>query len=395
VVRWLAAVGEEVGIDQPIVELETDKAVVEIPAPQAGVILHQGAPEGATILVEELLVVIGEAGEEWVPGASGGGSTPITAAVTKAADAAPIVGTLEEAVEVEQPVGIYPDHRPGLRSSAGTGGELDLEPGEPITPALPMIRRLSASLGVDLSTVRGTGPAGRVTREDVEAAARRSGDAERVRMSPTRLAISRNLARSWQEIPHVTTYGEADAGPILAARRALSDEVGRAVPLEALLISRIVPLLKGHREFNAAVDGEDVLYRSVFDIGVAVDTPSGLMVVVVRGAEALSEVEIGDEVIRLSAAARDRSIGVADLRGATFTLSNIGAVGGRYGTPIIPYGTSAILSVGRADERPVVRRGEIAVGREFPLSLSYDHRIIDGAAGRAFMGATIEAIERA
>ena len=129
-----------------------------------------------------------------------------------------------------------------------------------------------------------------------------------------------------------------------------------------------------------------------YDIGFAVDTPEGLMVAVVKDAATKSIAQVGDEIGRLATAARDRTARPDELRGQTFTISNIGAVGGRYGTPIVPYGTTAILSVGRADPRPVVRDGEIAVGREFPLSLSYDHRVIDGSTGRSFMSALIAAL---
>ncbi len=165
------------------------------------------------------------------------------------------------------------------------------------------------------------------------------------------------------------------------------------MPLEALLMQLLVPLLERHRAFNARVDGDDIVYRSDLDIGFAVDTPQGLMVAVVRDVAGRDLADLGDEVRRLAGAARERSIAAGEMRGAGFTVSNIGAVGGGQGTPIIPYGTTAILSVGRADPRPVVRDGELAVGREFPLSLSYDHRIIDGAAGRAFMLELIAAIE--
>jgi pyruvate dehydrogenase E2 component (dihydrolipoamide acetyltransferase) len=133
--------------------------------------------------------------------------------------------------------------------------------------------------------------------------------------------------------------------------------------------------------------------RKHYDVGVAVDTPEGLMVAVVRSADTRDVAGLAAEIVRLAAAAKARTIGAADLRGATFTISNIGAVGGGYGTPIIPFGTTAILSVGRAELRPVVRDGSIVVGRELPLSLSYDHRVIDGARGRAFLGAVIAAIE--
>jgi len=368
VVRWIVAVGDSVAMDEPMVEVETDKAVVEIPAPRAGVMLHHGVGAGETIPVDDVLVVIGDSGEVWDPGtAPNDGAHPPPVRT----EAAPIVGTLEEAEEVDDP-------------RLHTGPE-----------ALPLVRRLAATLGVELESVTASGAGGRITREDIEAAAQATGPMERVRMSPTRLAISRNLSRSWQEIPHVTTYGEAKAEPLLAERNRLKEDSGDALPLEAFLMRTLVPLLGEHPEFNAAVDGEDVLYRKAYDIGFAVDTPSGLMVAVVRDVEELSLEDIGAEIVRLATAARDRKINAGEMRGATFTVSNIGAVGGRYGTPIIPYGTSAILSVGRADVRPVVRDGELGVGREFPLSLSYDHRIIDGGKGRAFMDAVIAGIESA
>ncbi|WKZ82714.1 MAG: dihydrolipoamide acetyltransferase family protein [Acidimicrobiia bacterium] len=370
VVSWLVPVGGRVGLDQPMVEVETDKAVVEIPAPRAGIVLHHGAPEGATVAVESLLVVIGEEGEEWAPGETLAAPPPARSApAPQSSQAAPIVGSLEEA-------------------EAGTPARI----GPP--KALPLVRRLAAALGVDLGSVGGTGPGGRILRSDVEAAAgAASGPVERVKMSATRLAIARNLTKSWQEIPHVTTFGTADPTALLAARAAWKSAHGESLPVEALLIGAMVPLLEAHPEFNAVVDGDHVVYRRHYDVGFAVDTPDGLMVAVVRGADTLDVASIAGEVRRLAAAARDRTIAAADLRRATFTISNIGAVGGGFGTPIIPYGTTAILSVGRAEEKPVVRDGKVVVGRELPLSLSYDHRVIDGAKGRVFMAAAVEAIE--
>lgn len=368
VVRWLVPLGGSVGIDEPMVEIETDKAVVEIPAPRAGIILHHGASEGVTVAVDELLVVIGDPGEEWVPGPDPARSVPGSRSAV-AADVAPIVGTLEQAENIDE------EHAP-LRPQA-----------------LPLVRRLAVTLGVDLGSVAASGPGGRITRQDVEGSAQAVGPVERVRMSPTRLAIARNLTRSWQEIPHVTTYGEAAAEPMLVERKRLADESGLQVPLEALLMRLVVPLLQEFPEFNATVDGDEVLYRKTYEIGFAVDTPSGLLVAVVRDLEELDVASTAAEIVRLASAARERKITAAEMRGATFTVSNIGAVGGRFGTPIIPYGTSAILSMGRADLRPVVRDGRLEVGREFPLSLSYDHRIIDGAGGRAFMASLIGSIE--
>lgn len=370
IVKWLVEVGQSVGLDEPVVEMETDKAVVEIPAPRAGIVLHLGAEAGTTIPVESLLVVIGDDGEDWEPGDVTDASLPTSS------EAAPIVGNLEEATEVVA--------APTESARVATGANVQ---------ALPLVRRLAGSLGVDLASVVGSGPGGRITRQDVESAAQSDDSGERTRMSPTRLAIARNMVRSWNEIPHVTTYGSADAEALLLGRKAASDELGASVPIEAMLMKRLVPLLGAHREFNAFVEGDDIVYRATIDVGFAVDTPNGLMVAVVRDVANQSLDAITKEVRRLAAAARDRTITAAEMRGAGFTLSNIGAVGGRYGTPIIPFGTSAILSVGRADPQPVVRDGSLEIGREFPLSLSYDHRIIDGAAGRGFMADLIAAIE--
>ena len=153
------------------------------------------------------------------------------------------------------------------------------------------------------------------------------------------------------------------------------------------------PIQERHPAFSAGLDGDTLVLRKHYDVGVAVDTPEGLMVAVVRGAERQAVAELAVEIKRLAVAARDRTIRAEELRGATFTVSNIGAVGGGYGTPIIPYGTTAILSVGRAVERAMVREGVVVPGREMPLSLSYDHRVIDGAAGRAFIADVVAAIE--
>ena len=360
VVRWLIEVGGEVAMDQAIVELETDKAVTEIPAPRAGVLLHQGAAVGEIIEIESLLMVIGDPGETWEPGSAR--AAVVEVPIQRVAEAAPIVGTLEE--------------------SAPSG----------MTEALPQVRRLAAELGLDLLGISGSGPGGRITREDVEAAAGTSGPVERVRLSPIRRTIARNLTRSWQQIPHVTTYAEADAASLLEERAALA-ATGIPIPLEALVIEAVTPLLVEYPEFNAGLDGDDLVLRKHYDVGFAVDTADGLMVAVVRTADSLSVEQIGDEVVRLASTAKNRTIDAAEMRGATFTVSNIGAVGGGYGAPVIPWGTTAILSIGRADPKPVVVDGVIAIGRRFPLSLSYDHRVIDGAMGRRFLTGVVAAIE--
>jgi pyruvate/2-oxoglutarate dehydrogenase complex dihydrolipoamide acyltransferase (E2) component len=364
ITRWHVAVGESVAMDAPLVEVETDKAVVDIPSPVAGVLLHQGAVEGETLPVEAVLAVVGAEGEAWSPGTS---SSPAPAEPPKAHDdAAPIVGRLDGATEV---LPAPPSARPRM---------------------LPMVRRLAGELGVDTDVLTGSGPDGRVTEDDVRRAATppSGGPERRIRMSPLRRRVAKHLSRSWREIPHVTVYDEAEATAVLAER----ESAGRP-PLEAVLIRRLVPVLVAFPVFNASVEGDEIVHRLHYDVGFAVDAPDGLMVAVVAGADRRGLEDLGAEVVRLAAAARERTALPEELRGQTFTLSNIGAVGGRYGTPIIPLGTTAILSVGRADPRPVVRDGGIAIARELPLSLSYDHRAIDGATGRAFLAAVVEAFE--
>jgi len=341
--------------------VETDKAVVEIPAPRSGVLLHQGGPAGTVIQVGEILAVIGNAGETWE------GGEP----------AAPIVGTLGE--EAEQLATVpAPVEGPVAR-----------------VQALPVVRKLARDLGLDVEAVEGSGPGGRITREDVEAAARGrdTGADERVKLSKTRRTIAEHLSRSWREIPHVTTFDDADGTKLLEARRTLGSTHGRPVPLEALVVQAVLPALAAFPEFNATLEGDELILRKRYDIGVAVDTPDGLLVPVIARADTRSLLEVADEISRLSESAQRRSLRPDELRGATFTVSNIGAVGGGHGTPIVPYGTTAILSFGRAQDKPVVRSGRVETAPLIPLSLSYDHRVIDGALGRRFIAMVVENLQ--
>ncbi len=365
ILHWFVEVGDRVEADAPLVEVETDKAVVEIPAPIGGVVLHHGAAPDEVLAVEHLLAVIGEEGELWAasvapPEITYGESTDRGESTD---EVAPIVGTLES--------DLIQDVASGVQT-------------------LPLVRRLASELGVDVETLPGTGPGGRITEDDVrEAASQSLGPHTRVPFSATRKAIIRNLTRSWNEIPHVTTYGTVDASALLAARA----DAGK-VPLEALLIAKIVPLLKRFRAFNATFAPDAVIEHDRYDIGFAVDTPDGLMVAVIADADEKSIEALGGEIRDLAKGAKDRTLHRQQLTGQTFTISNIGAVGGRFGTPIVPYGTTAILSIGRAEPEAVVRDNEIVIATEFPLSLSYDHRVIDGGAGRSFMADLITVLGR-
>lgn len=400
IVRWLIAVGEPVKVDQPVVEVETDKAVVEIPSPYGGIVLHHGAGEGETLPVGEILVVVGQEGETWTATADPETEAWLDRVEEEMAtdegmpeapkdSAAPIVGRIsEEAVDLGA-------HR--VEKALGA------------TKALPLVRKLAKDLGVDLGKLKGSGADGRITREDVVAAAEATAggevelpeapglpplpvdrQGERRPMSKLRRTIASNMKKSWNEIPHVTTFDEVPAARLLAARQALELRHSVKIPLEALIIKAVLPALAQFPEFNASIDGDDLVVYSHYDIGVAVDTADGLLVAVVKAADTRTLLETAADIRRLAEASKSRKLNPDEVTGQTFTISNIGAIGGGYGTPIIPPGTTSILSVGRATDRAVADGGKVGVAPMMPLSLSYDHRVIDGGQGRRFMAVVLE-----
>ncbi len=400
IVRWLIAVGEPVKVDQPVVEVETDKAVVEIPSPYGGIVLHHGAGEGETLPVGEILVVVGEEGETWTATADPETEAWLDRVEEEMAtdegmpeapkdSAAPIVGRIsEEAVDLGA-------HR--VEKALGA------------TKALPLVRKLAKDLGVDLGKLKGSGADGRITREDVVAAAEATAggevelpeapglpplpvdrQGERRPMSKLRRTIASNMKKSWNEIPHVTTFDEVPAARLLAARQALELRHSVKIPLEALIIKAVLPALAQFPEFNASIDRDDLVVYSHYDIGVAVDTADGLLVAVVKAADTRTLLETSADIRRLAEASKSRKLNPDEVTGQTFTISNIGAIGGGYGTPIIPPGTTSILSVGRATDRAVADGGKVGVAPMMPLSLSYDHRVIDGGQGRRFMAVVLE-----
>lgn len=364
IVRWHVPVGSLIEQDQVLVEVETAKAVVEIPSPAAGTVLHHGATEGVTLSVGSVLAVIGRPGESW----QGHGES-----------------------EAEPPASDRSAHSSGERTLGRRRGR---------GQALPVVRKLAREQGVDLSTVTGTGPGGRITREDVMAAvARRSQPQvaaaadERVRLSMLRRTIARHMSTSWREIPHVTIFHDVDAARLLAARRALATRHGREIPMEAMVVKALVPVLRRFSEFNATLDGDDLVLHRSLDVGIAVDTADGLLVPVVRGAGELGLMALADAISDLGSRGKARTLVGDELSGATFTVSNFGALGGGRGTPIIPYGTTAILAMGRALDAPVVRDGAVAIAPMMPLSLAFDHRVIDGGLGQRFVGMLVENLE--
>jgi len=362
IVAWRVAVGDEVSEDQVLCEIETEKAVVEIPVPFAGRVVELGAAEGESIRVGSVLVVIDDGKAEPAPESAPAPPAAKPAAETVAPAAAP----------------------PGPQAP----------PSRPL--AMPLVRRLAKEHGVDLATVPGTGVGGRITRKDVERAieARRAAPAPepataagdtRVRLSALRRRIAAHMTRSWTEIPHVFTTIDTDAGRLLEVRRALSDRLGTRLPLETFVMLAVVPVLRSHPELNATLDGDELVLHGRHDLGFAVDTPDGLIVPVVRGVGELSLAALAGRIVDLAARTRERKVEPDELTGATFTVNNIGALGRAAGTSIIPSGTTGILSFGRAIDRAVVRDGKVVARPVMSVNLAFDHRVVDGGTAAAFL----------
>jgi pyruvate dehydrogenase E2 component (dihydrolipoamide acetyltransferase) len=371
IVRWLVAVGDTVRAHQPIVEMETDKAVVELPSPRSGVIRELRGAVGDTVAVGAVLAVIEEAADE----------TAVAEMKEQARPAAVgVVGELEEAPE-QEPQG---------------------EPGEVVPPVLPRDRKLAAELGVDLAAVRGSGPGGRITEADIRTAGVPAEEVpaptERLPLKGVRKVMARTMAASARSAVHVTVMERADALALRELRereRALAEGKGVRLTYLPFIVKALTLVLERFPLLNSSLDEEKeeiVLHRGQH-IGFAVDTPEGLLVPVVRDARRKSILELAAALQELSERARQRKITPAELKGGTFSISNYGAIGGLWGTPIINPPQSAILGVGRIEEAAVVRGGEIVARPVVPLSLTFDHRIIDGATAQRFLNALVEHIE--
>jgi 2-oxoisovalerate dehydrogenase E2 component (dihydrolipoyl transacylase) len=377
IVDWIVAVGDSVAVDQPIVEIETAKTTVEITATHAGTVTAVGGAPGDTINVGDILFVVGEPSVPLARGTpeepsddAGGSPTP------------PRPPSLEDSL-------VPPIGRPVFEVplSRGTPEERSDDAGGSERPkAMPIVRKLASQRGIDVATVRGTGPEGSVTREDLD----KAGGSAVTPLSRTRRTIARHMTQSWTTIPHVTVQADIRAEALLEARKARDF---RPLPIEALVGMAVVPLLQQFPEFNATMTDDGVILHDQIDLGFAVDTPAGLMVAVVREAHSMSTDDLAIGFEQVSDAALTGTITPDEATGQTFTISNIGALGGGHGTPIIPVGTTAILSIGRATEQAVAVDGMVEVGLVAPIDLSYDHRLIDGGLGQRFLSSLIDRLE--
>src|SRR6266849_337930 len=396
VVEWLVKVGDTVKLDQTVVRVETDKAIVEIPAPVAGRVTEIRVPNGQTAKVGDVLVVFD------TPSSTNGDHTSSARDANKTATmaqaAAPVSSTA-----------------PATQSTTP----------KPRALAAPAVRKLAFELGVDLEQVTPSNANGRISLEDVKAFAEKAKSTpipspapvgtrfiapeteqqsisqaqdERQPLTGLRKRMAEHMERSWRIIPHATAFGEVDASGLVALRDALkpvAEKRGIRLTYIPLLIKLLIPVLKEFPIFNASLDEErrEIIYKRSYHIGVATAAPEGLLVPVLRNADHLTLLEIASNLERLIEGAKKRTLSLPELSGSTFTLNNVGSFGGSSGTPIINHPEVAILAVGKLQDKAVVQQGVVIVRPMMPLALSFDHRLIDGAMAGAFLARFKELIE--
>ncbi|MBI4146853.1 2-oxo acid dehydrogenase subunit E2 [Candidatus Woesearchaeota archaeon] len=391
-VKWLVREGDLVGEHQEIAEIETDKALVKVPSPKSGRVLQLGAKPGEKVKVGEVLCVIGEAGEKAVAKPKVIETIRPFAAPKKGSST--VIGELEEAPE--EPV---------------TKVVAPKKVAEPLVAVLPSVRKLAQEMGVDLGFVKGSG--GRVTEDDVRKAAGQAakepskvpsvafdkfGRVLRLQLRGIRKTIAENMSKSVSTAAHVTHMDFVDMTKLAAYREREKEAAeGKGVHLTFLpfIVKACVLALKEFPYVNSSLDdatGEIVL-RQYYNIGVAVDTPHGLMVPVIKSPQEKTIIEIGRDIFRVAELCRTREVQLKDLQGGTFTITNIGSIGGVFATPVINWPECAILALGRMQESPVAVSGKFEVRKMLPISLSFDHRIIDGATAAKFANAIKRRLE--
>lgn len=410
IVEWKVSEGDTVKLNQPLVDVNTAKALVEIPSPFAGKIVKLHGADGDVVKVGEPLITID------VEGAGSPAATsvePEQAAVEEAPKReAVLVGygvNPEDTAKRSRPRLTPPGERRAPAARAGTApspGPVTSAPSAGRVAAAPPVRRLAKEMGVDLTGVHGTGPSGRVTREDVIKAAGSerpaaagaepsmgmpsfAGPEERIPVRGVRRMIAQKMARSWAEIPHVTTFHLVDATQIEALRRELTTQSGVKVTALSVVVRALAEICREHPKLNSSYDTEagELVLKKACHVGIATDTDQGLVVPVVRDAGDKGIVSLAREIADLVAASRERTATPEQLTGGTITVTNVGSFGSEFGTPIINFPEVAILAIGTIKARALVVEGEIEVRFAVTLSLSFDHRVIDGAEADRAMSA--------
>ena len=390
IIEWHVDKGNAVKVGQPLVKMETDKVVTDIPSPREGVIAARYGKVGETIHVGETLVEIEIEGEA----AAEAPSTEPEAVEEKGAG---VVGT----IEVASNNAFLPASDEGTESQRAAEGAAPRK-----VLATPVARAMARELNIDINQVTGTGPAGRVMKSDIQnfhapaaavsgtvahpATAAPAGLVEIKPMSQIRKSIAKNMLRSKQSTAHMTLFEEPEVSRLVEARTRYKEEYKKedlSLTYLPFIIKAVVAALKRHPELNSEMDFEkgNIIYKNYYNIGIAVSTEDGLVVPVIRDADRLTIRELSRAVAEIAVKARERKLTLDDMKDGTFTITNYGALGGWFGVPVINYPQVGILGIGRINQQPVVVNGEIKVGNVMPLSLSVDHRMVDGAEATEFL----------
>jgi pyruvate dehydrogenase E2 component (dihydrolipoamide acetyltransferase) len=424
VVAVLVSVGDRIEVDQPVLELETDKAVVEVPSSVAGTVESIAVEEGQEVPIGSTILTVGEGdGAAQEPADQPPADEPPAdePAAGGEASAAAAGGEAGEATEAEAPAAPSgPAPTPAKAPAAGAD-----QPPAGLLPAAPSVRRLARELGVDLEAVQGSGILGRISAEDVRAYAEGGapraaapaapaaapqaaplpdfstwGETERVAMSGIRKATVRSMTTAWTTVPMVTHFDKADATEFEALRqrhKADAERLGAKLTPTAMLIKVVAAALRKFPDFNASIDvaANEIVYKRYVNVGVAVDTEHGLLVPVVKNADRKNMLELAVELGELAEKARDRKLTPDDMQGGNFSVSNLGGIGGTGFTPIVAPPDVAILGVSRGGKEPVwdEEQGAFVPRTMMPLSVTYDHRLIDGASAARFLRWICRAIE--
>ena len=360
--KWLVKEGDTVDEHQNVLEIETDKAIVEVPSPKAGRVVKINKEEGETAKVGDVLITIAEKGE-------------------------------------------VPEEKPKLEEKPSSVSVVGVLPEEEELLATPAARAAARELGIKIEAVRGTGPGGSITADDVRRtsgptgkAEDRYGPAERVTLRGLRKTIAKNLITAQRTTAFVTGMEEADITELWDLReREKKSLLEKGVHLTFLpfIIKAVHHALAGHPLLNASIDDEreEIIIKKYYNIAIAVDTPDGLMVPVIQEADKKTILDLSLAIQELSVKAKERKIKIEEMKGSTFTITNYGHFGGTFATPIINYPDVAILGTGKISEKPWVKNGHIVIRRILPLSLTFDHRVTDGVDASQFLTKVVNYLE--
>ncbi|HLG57356.1 MAG TPA: 2-oxo acid dehydrogenase subunit E2 [Vicinamibacterales bacterium] len=430
VMSVLVKVGDTVALEQPILELETDKATIEVPSSVAGVVKEIKVKKGDTIKVGAVVLTVD------APASANGGSVPAAHAAKPASpepDAPPAAQPSAPPKVLPMPVrqtAQAPQAQPAQEPPAAPApGAVAMPPRTDgrAAPASPAVRRLAREIGVKVNDVEGTGPGGRISLDDVKEHARRIlssigaaggvgpgslarpgkalpdfarwGAVDRQAWTNIRRATAEHLGYAWNTIPHVTQFDKADVTALEELRKRHKEQVATAggnLTVTAMLVRILATAVHKFPQFNASLDSErgEIVFKKYVNVGVAVDTDRGLLVPVIRNADQKNITQIAVELHHAAERARERKLTMEEMSGGGITISNLGGIGGTYFTPIVNWPEVAILGVSRGVIEPVWRNETFEPCQRLPLALSYDHRVIDGADAMRFLRWVVEAIEQ-